>query len=250
MRHFSARRTAASPTASAVIRHPIFRTIRTNTARISLPRRRHRRNGCAEDRQSAHRRPFDGRADGAARRHPTSAALHFGDGRRLRLGLERGSRRSRRCPRGIAARPARCSPRRHRPPRREIRRRRRRARRTRTRIRAATPNSCSMLQRAFGRRSRADHDQSAGQASDAVGDGSGPEEVLRAAARSLSATRMTGASTAAFSCAARCRPPALVIVPRTGHTLTSEEPEKFNAALAELFADAEAGRWLAHKPPY
>jgi pimeloyl-ACP methyl ester carboxylesterase len=39
----------------------------------------------------------------------------------------------------------------------------------------------------------------------------------------------------------------LMIVPRTGHTLTSEEPEKFNAALAELFADAEAGRWLAHK---
>jgi pimeloyl-ACP methyl ester carboxylesterase len=40
----------------------------------------------------------------------------------------------------------------------------------------------------------------------------------------------------------------LMVVPRTGHTLTSEEPEKFNAALAELFADAEAGRWLAHKP--
>jgi len=40
----------------------------------------------------------------------------------------------------------------------------------------------------------------------------------------------------------------LMIVPRTGHTLTSEEPEKFNAALAELFADTEAGRWLAHKP--
>ncbi|MET0866597.1 MAG: alpha/beta hydrolase, partial [Pseudorhodoplanes sp.] len=40
----------------------------------------------------------------------------------------------------------------------------------------------------------------------------------------------------------------LMIVPRTGHTLTSEEPEKFNAALAELFADAEAGCWLAHKP--
>ena len=40
----------------------------------------------------------------------------------------------------------------------------------------------------------------------------------------------------------------LLVVPRTGHTLTSEEPDKFNAALAELFADAEAGRWLAHKP--
>lgn len=41
----------------------------------------------------------------------------------------------------------------------------------------------------------------------------------------------------------------LLVVPRTGHTVTSEEPDKFNAALAELFADAERGRWLAHKPP-
>ena len=40
----------------------------------------------------------------------------------------------------------------------------------------------------------------------------------------------------------------LLVVPRCGHTLTSEEPDKFNAALAELFADAERGRWLAHKP--
>jgi pimeloyl-ACP methyl ester carboxylesterase len=41
----------------------------------------------------------------------------------------------------------------------------------------------------------------------------------------------------------------LLVVPRTGHTITSEEPDKFNAAIAELFADAERGRWLAHKPP-
>jgi len=40
----------------------------------------------------------------------------------------------------------------------------------------------------------------------------------------------------------------LVVVPRTGHTLTSEEPEKFNAALAEFFAEAERGTWLPHKP--
>ena len=39
-----------------------------------------------------------------------------------------------------------------------------------------------------------------------------------------------------------------LVIPRSGHTITSEEPEKFNAALAELFASAEAGRWLAHKP--
>jgi pimeloyl-ACP methyl ester carboxylesterase len=40
----------------------------------------------------------------------------------------------------------------------------------------------------------------------------------------------------------------LLVVPRSGHTITSEEPETVNAALAELFAAAEAGRWLAHKP--
>ena len=40
----------------------------------------------------------------------------------------------------------------------------------------------------------------------------------------------------------------LVVVPRTGHTLTSEEPEKFNTALAEFFAEAERGTWLSHKP--
>jgi pimeloyl-ACP methyl ester carboxylesterase len=40
----------------------------------------------------------------------------------------------------------------------------------------------------------------------------------------------------------------LLVIPRTGHTVTSEEPCKFNAALEEFFADAERGRWLAHKP--
>lgn len=41
----------------------------------------------------------------------------------------------------------------------------------------------------------------------------------------------------------------LVVIPRSGHTITSEEPAAFNAALADLIAAAEAGRWLAHKPP-
>ena len=40
----------------------------------------------------------------------------------------------------------------------------------------------------------------------------------------------------------------LLVIPRSGHTITSEEPAAFNAALAELFAAAEAGRWLVHKP--
>jgi pimeloyl-ACP methyl ester carboxylesterase len=41
----------------------------------------------------------------------------------------------------------------------------------------------------------------------------------------------------------------LLVVPRCGHTVTSEEPAAFNAALAELFAAAESGRWMSHRPP-
>ncbi len=40
----------------------------------------------------------------------------------------------------------------------------------------------------------------------------------------------------------------LLVIPRSSHTINSEEPAAFNAALADLFAAAEAGRWLAHKP--
>jgi len=41
----------------------------------------------------------------------------------------------------------------------------------------------------------------------------------------------------------------LLVMPRTGHNVPTEEPAAFNAALADLFASSEAGRWLAHKPP-
>ncbi len=40
----------------------------------------------------------------------------------------------------------------------------------------------------------------------------------------------------------------LLVIPRSGHTITSEEPAAFNAALADLFAAAQAGSWLSHKP--
>lgn len=40
----------------------------------------------------------------------------------------------------------------------------------------------------------------------------------------------------------------LSVIPRSGHTIPSEEPAAFNAALADLIASSEAGRWLAHKP--
>ena len=39
----------------------------------------------------------------------------------------------------------------------------------------------------------------------------------------------------------------LLVMPRSGHTITSEEPAAVNAALAEFFAAAEADRWLAHR---
>jgi pimeloyl-ACP methyl ester carboxylesterase len=39
----------------------------------------------------------------------------------------------------------------------------------------------------------------------------------------------------------------LLVLPRSGHNVPTEEPAAFNAALADLFAAAEAGRWLAHK---
>jgi pimeloyl-ACP methyl ester carboxylesterase len=41
----------------------------------------------------------------------------------------------------------------------------------------------------------------------------------------------------------------LLVVPRSGHTITSEEPAVFNAAVAELLAAAEAGNWMAHRSP-
>ena len=41
---------------------------------------------------------------------------------------------------------------------------------------------------------------------------------------------------------------ALLVVPRAGHTINSEEPAAVNAALADLFSAVAAGRWLAHKP--
>src|SRR5476649_1075827 len=44
----------------------------------------------------------------------------------------------------------------------------------------------------------------------------------------------------------------LNVIARSGHTITSEEPAKFNAALAEFIAASKAGRWLrtkrAHDP--
>ena len=39
----------------------------------------------------------------------------------------------------------------------------------------------------------------------------------------------------------------LCVIPRSGHTITSEEPAAFNAALADLIVNAESGRWMAHR---
>lgn len=39
----------------------------------------------------------------------------------------------------------------------------------------------------------------------------------------------------------------LLVVPRSGHTITSEEPAAVNAALEQLFAAAESGSWMSHR---
>jgi pimeloyl-ACP methyl ester carboxylesterase len=41
----------------------------------------------------------------------------------------------------------------------------------------------------------------------------------------------------------------LLVMPRTGHTINSEEPSAVNGALAEFFAASEAGSWLSHRRP-
>jgi pimeloyl-ACP methyl ester carboxylesterase len=41
----------------------------------------------------------------------------------------------------------------------------------------------------------------------------------------------------------------LLVIPRSGHTITSEEPAAFNAALSELFAASAAGTWMSHRKP-
>jgi pimeloyl-ACP methyl ester carboxylesterase len=40
----------------------------------------------------------------------------------------------------------------------------------------------------------------------------------------------------------------LLVLPKTGHTLNLEEPDAFNRALAEFFAQVTAGRWLPRDP--
>jgi hypothetical protein len=38
------------------------------------------------------------------------------------------------------------------------------------------------------------------------------------------------------------------VLPNTGHTVNLEEPGAFNAALAEFFAQVDAGRWPIRDP--
>lgn len=41
----------------------------------------------------------------------------------------------------------------------------------------------------------------------------------------------------------------LLVMPRAGHTINSEEPAAFNQALTDFFVAVEHRRWLAHKRP-
>jgi hypothetical protein len=38
------------------------------------------------------------------------------------------------------------------------------------------------------------------------------------------------------------------VLPKTGHTINLEEPNAFNSALAEFFAQVEADQWSARDP--
>lgn len=40
---------------------------------------------------------------------------------------------------------------------------------------------------------------------------------------------------------------ALLVLPRSGHTVPSEEPDAFNRALMDLFSAVQANRWMAHR---
>jgi pimeloyl-ACP methyl ester carboxylesterase len=40
---------------------------------------------------------------------------------------------------------------------------------------------------------------------------------------------------------------ALLVLPRAGHTINSEEPAAFNQALLEFFSAVESRRWMAHR---
>jgi len=40
----------------------------------------------------------------------------------------------------------------------------------------------------------------------------------------------------------------LVVFPRTGHAVNLEEPDAFNRAVADFFAQVEAGRWTGRDP--
>jgi pimeloyl-ACP methyl ester carboxylesterase len=40
---------------------------------------------------------------------------------------------------------------------------------------------------------------------------------------------------------------ALMVIPRAGHTINSEEPGKFNEALLEFFSAVDSRRWMAHR---
>jgi hypothetical protein len=41
---------------------------------------------------------------------------------------------------------------------------------------------------------------------------------------------------------------ALIIIPNSGHTINIEEPDAFNAALADFWAQVDGGRWPTRDP--
>ena len=81
-------------------------------------------------------------------------------------------------------------------------------------------------ERALAARPCADHAESAGQAADAVGHGSRPEEIPPPLLVIVGDEDEWCVDASVYLQAARRRPPGCCVVPRSGHTITSEEPDE------------------------
>ena len=239
-------RIAASPTASAAIRPPMCRTIRASTRRTSPATT----SIAVMDALEIDKAHVVGHSMGASTalhvgiRYPQ--ALHLGDRGGLRLGLERRSE-------GASRRRAACRD------RQDVRRETMAAAAakygdgpTRQAHQEQGParlcHFVTMLSEHSAARPLADHAQSASQAPDLVGYAARAEAILGAAADRRRRRGRSGVSTPACSCGAPCRPQASSSCRAPAIRSRARSRQKFNAALAEFFAEAEARPWLSHKP--
>ena len=208
------------------------------------PRQCHRYHRPPRHRQGACGRAFDRRLYGAARRHPLPRSLlsvtttGCGWGSTPDIGKRDAIK-------AMAAETGKILPKKASPPR---------PRNSPTRrspgLQHKDPRGWAEFARMLAEHSAKGHAphhaQTSAQAADAVGDGGRAQGLLGAA---HGHSRRRGRSSTSSSVFLKRTAPgaALLVVPRAGHTVDSEEPAAVNAALAELFSAAEAGRWLAHR---